>query len=295
MNPNKTSPERDSKRCADGKGQEEASKRCRLSRDHQPNFSQPLKLGDLLQKSSSLMPLEQATHLEVNFLQQLDHLQPDADGSFLQSLKFLSQPGTLGLFLQNASTLTPLWQARHLAVNALQHPSLLQPGGTDGRLFLQYSSSLIPSLQELHLALFALQQLYFSQPPVDGFFLQYSFSLKPATQASHLAALTLLPLEQARQSAVFALQQPFFSQPGTSRFLFFLQNLSTLLPSEQARQSAVNALQQPLPPSPLWYFSQPCTPPKKSDGFFLQNSSSLMPCLQDSHLALYAWQQFLYF
>merc|ERR1711907_609027 len=46
----------------------------------------------------------------------------------------------------------------------------------------------------------------------------------------------------------------------------------------------------------MWYFSQPCTPPKKSvDGFFLQNSSSLMPCLQDSHLALYAWQQFLYF
>merc|ERR1711907_533842 len=29
------------------------------------------------------------------------------------------------------------------------------------------------------------------------------------------------------------------------------------------------------------------------DGFFLQYSSSLMPCLQDSHLALYAWQQLL--
>merc|ERR1711871_1100013 len=71
--------------------------------------------------------------------------------------------------------------------------------------------------------------------------------------------LTLLPLEQARQSAVFASQQPFFSQPGTSRFFFFLQNFSTLLPLEQARQSAVFALQQPLPPSPLWYFSQPGT------------------------------------
>merc|ERR1719506_1769263 len=36
-------------------------------------------------------------------------------------------------------------------------------------------------------------------------------------------------------------------------------------------------------------------PPKKSVGAFLQYSFSLMPCLQDSHLALYAWQQFLYF
>ena len=238
MNPQKTSPKRDSKRFADGKGQEEASKRCRLSRDDQPNFSQPLKLGDLLQKSSSLMPLEQATHLEVNFLQQLNHLQPDADGSFLQSLKFLSQPGTLGLFLQNASTLSPLWQARHLAVNDLQHPSLLQPGGTDGRLFLQYSSSLMPCLQDWHLALYAWQQfLYFSQPPVDGFFLQYSSSVKPATQERHLA---LFALQQGNGLLPPPLR--YFLQPGI--YGFCLQNSFSLKPCLQDSHWASYAEQQ---------------------------------------------------
>ena len=161
MNPQKTSPKRDSKRFADGKGQQEASKRCRLSRDHQPNFSQPGRpyFLNVLQTSSSLLSWVQAKHLEVNCTQHLIHLQPDADGSFLQSWKFLSQPGTLGFFLQNTSLLTPLLQARHLAAIDLQHPSLKQPGGTLGRLFLQYSSSLKPSLQELHLAWFPLQQI----------------------------------------------------------------------------------------------------------------------------------------
>ena len=163
MNPPKNLSKKDSKRCADGKGQQEASKRCRLSRDHQPNFSQPGRpnFSRFLQICSSLMPWAQAKHLAVNSLQHLSliHLQPDADGSFLQSWKFLSQPGTLGFFWQNTSLLTPLLQARHLAVNFLQHPSLMQPGGTLGRLFLQYSSSLKPSLQELHLAWFPLQQI----------------------------------------------------------------------------------------------------------------------------------------
>merc|ERR1712025_427091 len=107
--------------------------------------------------------------------------------------------------------------------------------------------------------------------------------LKPPSPCWRLSSLSFLP------------QLPllwYFSQPGTSRFLFFLQNLLTLLPSEQARQSAVFALQQPLPPSPLWYFSQPCTPPKKSvDGFFLQYSFSLKPAAQERHLALFALQQ----
>merc|ERR1712188_13748 len=100
----------------------------------------------------------------------------------------------------------------------------------------------------------------------------------PCLQDSHLA---LYAWQQLLSGGVV-----YFSQPPVDGF--FLQYSSSLKPAAQERHWALFALQQPL------YFSQPCTPPKKSvDGFFLQYSSSLMPCLQDSHLALYAWQQLL--
>ena len=61
--------------------------------------------------------------------------------------------------------------------------------------------------------------------------------LKPPSPCWRLSSLSFLP------------QLPllwYFSQPGTSRFLFFLQNLLTLLSSEQARQSALCARLQKL-------------------------------------------------